>query len=180
MRAPIIFAVLTGLLWGLYGPSLAEARSSLASPFKPYFAIGIAYLVWATVGGLIGMRLNGDTFAFTGSGFTWGFVAGTMGAWGALTLTLAMFTGGAAQPYLVMPIVFGGAVTVSALVAAVRAQNTSPWLLVGIAVVAVGVVMVAYNTPAAPHGGAPPATSSRPRGSRRRAREARQGAGERR
>ncbi len=40
MRYPILFALLTGLFWGLYGPALAQARSALASPFKPYFAIG--------------------------------------------------------------------------------------------------------------------------------------------
>lgn len=161
MRLPVIFAVLTGLFWGLYAPSLAEARTSLASPFKPYFAIGVAYIVWAIVGGVIGMRLNGDSFAFSGGGFGWGFVAGSFGALGAFTLTLAMFTGGTAQPYLVMPIVFGGAVSVTALVAAVRAQSTSPWLWVGMLVVAVGAMLVAYNTPhVAPRGAASPPASA--------------------
>ena len=111
MRYPILFALMTGLFWGLYGPSLAQARSALHSPFKPYFAVGLAYLVWATFGGIIGMRLNGDAFTFTGQGITWGFIAGSMGAFGALTLTLAMFTGGGAMPHIVMPIVFGSAVT---------------------------------------------------------------------
>ena len=156
MRYPILFALLTGLFWGLYGPALAQARSALASPFKPYFAIGIAYLVWAIVGGLVGMRLNADTFAFTGSGMSWGFAAGSLGAWGALTLTLAMFTGGTAMPHLVMPIVFGGAVTVSAVVALSQAESVNPWLWAGIAVVGIGIVMVAYNTPhAAPRGPTP-------------------------
>lgn len=152
MKYPILFAVMTAIFWGLYGPALAQARSALASPFKPYFAIGIAYVVWALVGGLIGMRLNGDTLAFSGAGITWGFVAGTLGAWGALTLTLAMFTGGTAMPHLVMPIVFGGAVTVSALVALRRAEAVSPWLWVGVVIVGVGIVLVAYNTP---HAGPP-------------------------
>ena len=158
MRYPILFALMTGLFWGLYGPSIAQARSALHSPFKPYFAVGLAYLVWATCGGLIGMRLNGDAFSFTGQGITWGFIAGSMGAFGALTLTLATFTGGTAMPQIVMPIVFGSAVTVSAIVALRTAEHVSPWLAVGIVVGAIGIVLVAYNTPhAAPQGPSPTA-----------------------
>jgi drug/metabolite transporter (DMT)-like permease len=159
MRYPILFALLTGMFWALYGPALAQARSALHSPFKPYFAIGLAYLVWATLGGMAAMRLNGDSFSFSGAGITWGFIAGTMGAIGAFTLTLAMFTGGTAMPQIVMPIVFGTAVTVSALVALRTAESYSPWLPVGIAVIAIGIVLVAYNTPHAAPPGAAPATT---------------------
>ncbi len=161
MRYPILFALMTGLFWALYGPAVAQARSALHSPFKPYFAIGLAYLVWATFGGMFIMWLNGDSFSFTGQGITWGFIAGSMGAFGALTLTLAMFTGGTAMPQIVMPIVFGTAVTVSALVSLRNAESFSPWLPVGIAVIAVGIVLVAYNTPhAAPPGAATAATET--------------------
>jgi len=155
MKSPIIFALLTGLFWGLYGPVLGQSRSFLASPFKPFVAIGAAYLVWGVVGGLVGMGVKGDSFAFSGPGVMWGFAAGSLGAWGALTLTLAMFTGGAAMPHVVMPVVFGGAVTMSALVSVFMSKSlttTSPWLWVGIAGMAVCIVLVAYNTPhAAPH-----------------------------
>lgn len=161
MRYPVLFALLTAAFWGLYGPALAQARSELLSPFKPYFAIGVAYLVWGMIGGAIGMRLNGDAFTFSGQGMTWGFAAGTLGAFGALTLTLAMFTGGTAMPQIVMPIVFGGAVTVSAIWALRSATEVSPWLWVGIVVVAIGIVIVAYNTPhAAPPGAAQHAVES--------------------
>ena len=44
MRYPVLFALLTALFWGLYGPALGQARSALLSPFKPYVAIGFAYL----------------------------------------------------------------------------------------------------------------------------------------
>lgn len=156
MRYPILFAVLTAMFWGLYGPALGEARSELGSAFKPYFAIGIAYLVWGVVGGYLGMQLNADDFSFSGGGLGWGFAAGTVGAWGAFTLTLAMFTGGTAMPHLVMPVVFGGAVTVTALVSLRQARiaAASPWLWVGMALVALGIVLVASNTPhgaPAPH-----------------------------
>ena len=42
MKNPVLFALLTALCWGLYGPVLGQARSALASPFKPYLAIGVA------------------------------------------------------------------------------------------------------------------------------------------
>src|SRR6187402_1492132 len=91
---PIIYAALTALCWGLYGPTLAQSRTYLKSPFKPYVAIGVAYLVWGIVGGLVGMAYKKEAFNFTGAGMGWGLAAGTLGAWGALTLTLAMFSGG--------------------------------------------------------------------------------------
>jgi hypothetical protein len=156
MKLPVLFALLTGLFWGLYGPALAQSRSMLGSPFKPYVAIGLAYLLWGVLGGVIGMWVKGDGFAFSGPGAWWGLVAGTLGAWGALTLTLAMFTGGAAAPHVVMPIVFGGAVTVSALASVWNSPHrgsTSPWLWLGVVGIGVCIVLVAANTPHA----APPA-----------------------
>ena len=160
MKYPVLFAILTALCWGLYGPALGQARSALLSPFKPYVAIGVAYLVWGIGGGLAGMLYKGDAFNFSGSGSLWGFVAGTLGAWGAFTLTLAMFSGGTAMPQVVMPIVFGGAVTVTALVSvwSLAGQvKTSPWLWAGVIGMFVCIVIVAYNTPhAAPHSPPPP------------------------
>lgn len=164
MKYPVLFALLTALCWGLYGPALGQARSALLSPFKPYVAIGVAYLVWGIGGGIAGMLYKGDAFNFSGSGSLWGFIAGTVGAWGAFTLTLAMFSGGTAMPQVVMPIVFGGAVTVTALVSAwvARAEvRTSPWLWVGVVGMFICIVLVAYNTPhAAPH--QPPAAATVP------------------
>jgi hypothetical protein len=150
MKYPILFALLTALCWGLYGPVLAQARSALLSPFKPYVVIGVAYLIWGIVGGLIGMWFKNDSFSFTGAGSMWSFAAGSLGAWGALCLTLAMFSGGTSVPHIVMPIVFGGAVTTSAVASVLSSRGhgtTSPWLWVGIVGMAVCIVLVAYNTP---------------------------------
>ena len=47
---PVIFALLTALCWGMYGPTIGNAQSRLWSPFKPYVFIGIAYLVLAIIG----------------------------------------------------------------------------------------------------------------------------------
>lgn len=149
---PFLFAVATALCWGLYGPSLGKARlaDEDLSPFKPYVAIGVAYLIIAIFGGLIGMWLKGDSFSFTSKGSTWGIIAGTLGALGALFLTLCMFNGGARIPHAVMPIVFGGAVTVSALYAILSSGgklNASPMLWVGIAGMLLSVVVITMNTP---------------------------------
>jgi hypothetical protein len=145
---PIVFALLTGLFWGTYGPVLSQARSYEKSPFKPYVMIGVAYLVWGILGGLAGMAYKGDSFAFTSKGTYWGLAAGTLGAWGALTLTLAMFTGGTAMPQVVMPIVFGTAVTVSALVAVLTTKSDAdPRLWLGIVGMGICIITVAYYTP---------------------------------
>jgi hypothetical protein len=157
---PFIFALSTGLFWGLYGPMLTKARlgDAQASPFKPFVAIGIAYLVIAVAGGIIGMYLKQDSFAFTGAGATWGLIAGALGAIGALTLTLCMFSGGARMPHVVMPLVFGGAVTISALYGFITSSDKahiSPMLWVGIAGMLVSVVIITMNAPHA----APPKSS---------------------
>jgi len=157
-QLPILFALGTALCWGLYGPTIGNARSpeKLWSPFKPYVGIGVAYLVWALVGGLVVMWLVGDKFSYSGkhsAAGIWGFAAGTLGALGALSLTSAMISfGGPPKPQLVMPIVFGGAVCITALVSVLqnRSAGTNPWLWVGILLVATGIVLVAANTP---HGG---------------------------
>ena len=157
---PVVFALLTGLFWGTYGPVLGQARAFEKSPFKPYVMIGVAYLIWGILGGLIGMVSKGDSFSFTRQGTIWGFAAGTLGAWGALTLTMAMFTGGTAMPQVVMPIVFGTAVTVSAIVAVLTTKTEAdPRLWLGIIGMGICIVTVAYYTPhPVPHGAKPPSS----------------------
>jgi hypothetical protein len=163
MKLPVVFAVLTAMCWGLYGPILAKARTT-EGPFRPYVAIGVAYLVIAIFGGLAGMKYRGDSFAFTGSGITWGLIAGALGAFGALFLTLCMFNGGNKVPQAMMPIVFGGAVSVAALyaVATIKTEHgTSPMLWVGIALMLLSAVIITMNTPAeTPPGPKPPAGST--------------------
>jgi len=150
---PILFACGTALCWGLYGPTIQNARSTTGawSPFKPYVFIGVAYLVWACGGGLAGMKFKEDLFTFGGTqspAMIWGFLAGTLGALGALSLTSAMLSGG--KPLFVMPIVFGGAVTVTAIFSIIQMRDvshTSPLLWLGMLLVICGVVLVAKYTP---------------------------------
>ena len=82
---PFLFALVTALAWGLYGPTLGQARlaDATASPFKPYLGIGIAYLVVAILGGVLGMWQRGDTFTLfplAGSSLAWGVRRGPLGS----------------------------------------------------------------------------------------------------
>ncbi len=161
---PILFALGTALFWGCYGPTIGNAQAPklpgsppMWSPFKPYVFIGIAYLVIAVAGGLLMMKVKGDSFSFGGTEFPaakWGFLAGCLGAFGAICLTSAMMIS-KGNALLVMPIVFGGAVSVTALVSVLRLKDhieINPLLWVGMLLTVVGVVIVAMNTP---HGHAP-------------------------
>ncbi|RLS55034.1 MAG: hypothetical protein DWH91_10430 [Planctomycetota bacterium] len=161
----ILFAVLTAFFWGVYGPALGNARSATRewSNFKPYLFIGVAYLVWGVIGGSLAMKGMGDSFSFADRHFPaakWGFLAGSLGAFGALTLTFAVMNAMAAKsgPGLVMPIVFGGAVTVTAITQYLmfRAAGAEfKWEMgVGMILIVIGIVMVAKYTP---HGGHAPA-----------------------
>ena len=169
---PILFAAITAVCWGLYGPAVSKARTSIKPPegwssFKPYLFIGVAYLVWGCLGGAAGMKAFGDTFSFSGEhqkAAVWGFLGGSLGAFGALSLTFALMKaiqhGG---PALVMPIVFGGAVTVSAIASLLLNKNAHvEWpMWLGMALVFAGIVLVAKFTPhAAPPGGPKPAAST--------------------
>ena len=169
MLIPILFALGTACFWGLYGPTIGNAQIKMQppdgwTPFKPYVFIGIAYLVLSVGGGLLAMKYRGDSFRYSGpvpgterthfEPAKWGFLAGCLGAAGALCLTSAMMTS-KGNALLVMPIVFGGAVSMTALVSVYRLRGhatISSWLWVGMLLVVVGVVMVASNTP---HGHAP-------------------------
>ncbi len=155
---PFLFALGTALCWGLYGPTLGKARlfEPTMSPFKPYVGIGLAYLGIAILGGGIGMMLKGDSPDPTTPGALWGFAAGVLGASGAFSLTLCMFTGGARIPHAVMPVVFGGAVTVTALYTVISSKGKltgGPMLWAGVAMMLISVVIITRNTPhAAPPG----------------------------
>ncbi len=171
MLIPILFALGTAVFWGCYGPTIGNAAAPkvngvpMWSPFKPYVFIGIAYLVIAIAGGLIMMRVKGDTFDYSGEAFAtvkWGFLAGTLGAFGAVCLTTAMMTS-RGNALLVMPIVFGGAVSVTAIVSLLRLHGEvtiNPLLWLGMALTIVGVVITAMNTPHG-HAAAKPAAVQR-------------------
>ncbi|WP_437227682.1 EamA family transporter [Planctomicrobium sp. SH661] len=148
----LLFAICTAIFWGLYGPALGKARTLGESPFKPYIFIGLAYLIWGMIGGIVAVKASGGNFNFKPESIKWGFIAGTLGAFGALTLTYAMFS--AKDARLVMPVVFGGATAVSAIVGTIlsRSHHVPPAQIAGFLLVIVGVVLIQMN---ASHGPAP-------------------------
>jgi drug/metabolite transporter (DMT)-like permease len=166
----VVCALIVALCWGLYGPTLTNARSTARppewGPFKPYLFIGVAYVVIAIIGGSIMMKfVFNDNFDYSGKYFPsmqWGFLAGCLGAFGALGLTFALTKAGG-KPAYVMPIVFGGAVTVNAIAAyfSLHAGETvNPLMWVGMLLVTLGICLTAGFTP---HGHTPvktPATGS--------------------
>ena len=156
----IVFALLTGLFWGMYGPALQTSRVPGESPFKPFILIGVAYLVFGILGGAIGILATKDNFEFSSITVQWGFIAGSLGAFGALTLTLALFKSRA--PDLVMPIVFGGATVVSVAIGLWQKKellSAHPMQYLGTLSIVIGVVLVqAY----ASHGPAKPANDQGP------------------
>lgn len=159
----VFCALCVALCWGMYGPTLTNARAPMGGdvkwgPFKPYIFIGVAYLVIAIIGGAIMMKVAfNDNFDYSGAYFPamkWGFFAGSLGALGALALTFALTKAGG-KPAYVMPIVFGGAVTVNAIAAYFglhEGESVNPLLWVGMGLVVVGICLVAGFTP---HGHAP-------------------------
>ena len=84
----VLCALSVAVCWGLYGPTLSNARSPNREwgPFKPYLFIGMAYLLIAIIGGSIMMKfVFNDNFDYTGKfapAMTWGFLAGCLGAVG--------------------------------------------------------------------------------------------------
>ncbi len=151
----VFCALFVALCWGLYGPTLSNARSPNREwgPFKPYLFIGVAYFVIAIVGGSLMMKfVFNDNFDYTGTyrpAMQWGFLAGCLGALGALGLTFALTRAGG-KPAYVMPIVFGGAVTVNAIAAYFMLRGSvdiNPLMWVGMLLVAIGIVLTAGYTP---------------------------------
>ena len=128
----ILYAYLTVLSWGVYGIFLHLGRGGMLggkptgpeagnAGLKAFLLVGVAYFVVAIVGPMIVLKMRQTDWSFTSSGIKWSFIAGTVGALGAFTLVLALGAAGksmgASAPSAVMPIVFGGAPVVNAIVA---------------------------------------------------------------
>jgi hypothetical protein len=171
----LIFALLTVLTWGLYGVLLHTGRSGMPggaemgnASLKAFLWVGVAYFVVAIVGPVIVLKARGTNWSMTGSGITWSFIAGTAGAVGAFTLVLALgaasVTMKGAAPTAVMPIVFGGAPIVNAIVAMMVHPPDGGFksiplpFLIGIVLAASGGFLVAKFAPTNRAGAPKPAT----------------------
>lgn len=152
----LLFVVITFLCWGLYGPVLHVGQEALGggggqkSLLRPLICVGVAYFLIAVVFPVIVLRTRGEQGHWSAGGFVWSFVAGAVGAIGALGIVLAFKFQG--KPFYVMPLVFGLAPIVNTLVTMLMARTfkqASPIFYAGILIVAIGAAGVLYNKPSA-------------------------------
>lgn len=150
----LLFVILTFICWGLYGPVLHVGQEILGggggqkSLLRPLICVGFAYFLIAVVFPTIVLIVKGETGYWSISGFFWSFVAGTVGAVGALGIILAFKFQG--KPFYVMPLVFGLAPIVNTFVTMAMARtfkHASILFYIAILIVAIGAAGVLINKP---------------------------------
>jgi hypothetical protein len=166
----LAFALATVLSWGLYGLLLHLGQLGMGDPangrIKAFLCVGVAYVlvaVLAPIGLLVSAKAS---WAFPAKGLVLSTLAGAAGAVGALCVLLAF--GAKGQPAVVMSIVFAGAPVVNALAALLvhppeGGFASLRWQFVaGIALAALGGLLVMRYRPAAAPGAAPAVTPKSP------------------
>lgn len=173
------YALMTVFFWGIYGVLLHLGRSFMPMGPETGNAGLKAFLMVCVAYGVIGiaaygvLKGRGSNMAFGMTGISWSLVAGLAGAAGAFTLVLALGAAGtplalggggygAAAAVAVMPIVFGGAPLVNALVTILKSppdggiKSISPLFYLGMVLAVSGVVLAVKTAPApAAHAPAP-------------------------
>ena len=148
--------VMAAFCWGVYGPVLHKGQMAMAgSRLRPFICVGLAYFLIAVLVPLALLGLWHDPGNFNSVGCLWSLAGGTAGAIGALGVIMAFTFGG--KPSYVMPIVFGGAPVINALVSMARAgtfSEASAAFYAGMFLVIAGAVTVLVFAPRGHH--APP------------------------
>ena len=151
----LVFVILTFCCWGVYGPVLHLGQEALGagpkqlSSLRPFICVGIAYFLIAVVYPIFVLRTKGESGSWSAGGIIWSFIAGLVGAVGALGIILAFKFGG--KPVYVMPLVFGLAPVVNTFVTMVMAgtfKQAKPIFYVGILLAALGAAGVLRFKPA--------------------------------
>jgi hypothetical protein len=141
----LIFVFLTFCCWGIYGPVLHLGQEALGdgpkklSSLRPFICVGVAYFLIAVVYPVFVLQTKGEKGSWSARGFMWSFIAGAVGAVGALGIILAFKFGG--KPVYVMPLVFGLAPVVNTFVTMAMAgtfKQAKPIFFVGILLAALG------------------------------------------
>lgn len=146
----IALAFSAALSWGLYGASLHRGQVELGNPMKAMLCVGVAYFLIAVLVPVAALTSQGELRNFSLTGTATATMAGALGALGAVCITYAFRHGG--TPFLVMPLVFGGAPIVNVLAAMVMHPPKvapSPMLYVGFLMAAAGAGLVLYFRPPA-------------------------------
>lgn len=140
----LAFVALTFCCWGVYGPVLHVGQEMMGadgklSSLRPFICVGIAYFLIAVVYPATVLKTTGEQGAWSASGFLWSFIAGAIGAIGALGIIMAFKFQG--KPVYVMPLVFGLAPIVNTFVTMLMSgtiKQAKPIFFVGIVLVALG------------------------------------------
>lgn len=145
----VIFALGAALSWGVYGPALHKGQVALGNPMKALLCVGVAYFLVGVIVPVLTLAPQGNLNGISGSGAMMATAGGILGAIGAVCIIFAFKSGGV--PAYVMPLVFGGAPVVNALVTLwIHPPKTSPspLLWVGMLMVAAGAGLVLRFKPA--------------------------------
>ena len=138
------------LFWGSYVPMMHHGQVLLkGGALRAFLCVGLAYFLTAVLIplGLLGAKV--EPWEFTTSGATFAFIAGVLGAAGALCIIMAIKTGG--TPLYVAPLVFAGAPIVNVLISITwHKPKTAPeiWFYLGLLLAAVGAGLVLRFKPA--------------------------------
>ncbi len=147
------FVLMTIVFWGIYAPVLQLGQVSMGidgkpSRIGPLMCVGIAYFLIAVMVPVVVLFTKGETGRWSISGFVWSFVAGVIGALGAVGMIIALENLG--SPVYVVPLVFGGAPVINTLVTMLlnrTMRNANLLFYLGIVIVAVGAAGVMYFKP---------------------------------
>ncbi len=148
----LAFVGLTILMWGVYGPVLHLGQEALGdgqrlSRWQPFMCVGMAYFLVAVLYPAIMLRREG-VGNWAPAGILWSFLAGVIGAVGALGIILAFMFGG--SPVFIMPLVFGFAPVINTLVSMLMTRTIHQASLIfylGVLVVAIGAAGVMFFKP---------------------------------
>ncbi|QDU87833.1 hypothetical protein Pla175_12000 [Pirellulimonas nuda] len=151
----VVSFALTVLCWGLYGPVLHEGQHLMSTDggfarWRPFVCVGLAYFLIGVLAPMAWLIMRGEKGAWTMTGIVQSLFAGALGAVGALGIILAFTFGG--KPFVVMPLVFGGAPVVNSfltIVMAKKLKEVGPLFLAGLAMVLLGAVTVLLSAPKA-------------------------------
>ena len=140
-----VFVILTVLCWGMYVPTLHHGQAAMGknSSLRAFLFVGLAYFIIAVVVPALLLWRKLEPWEFTPGGMGMSTFAGALGAVGALGIILALKYGG--KPISVVPLVFGGAPIVSALISMAwdkPSKAPSAMFYVGILLAAAGAALV--------------------------------------
>ena len=166
MKLPFVlaFTAMTAFFWGIYGivlhrgTSLMELKEEtfqgeIGVSLRAFVGVGLAYFLIAVLVPVALLNRKRETGYWSVSGTMMSLFAGAVGALGALGVTLALSF--KAQAIYVMPLVFGGAPVINTLLTSYLNKSfkqIKPMFLIGMLMVALGMIGVFINKPQPPRG----------------------------